>query len=218
MLERTRLFMITATNVAVLCYAAGLAWPWPSSSSSSSFVVEAWWGTRCDPPCVRGNERIMRQKEHGTSHGPVQANLRWNCDAEIADRICNFNRHYAERSDYWSDTATFLQQETGETLPVLFYDSNTGRLLFTVPVNRTWHDFMQESRTHGWPSFRDAEVHWDNVRVLPNGETVSTAGTHLGHNLPDELGNRYCINLVSIAGFPVVVAPSTKSIPKQRQR
>lgn len=203
--------MITATNVAALFYAARLAWP--SSSSSPSFVVvEARRGTRCDPPCVRGNERIMRQKEHGTSSVPVQTNLRWNCNAKIADRICNFNRHYAERSDYWSDTSTFLQEETGE-LPVQFYDSNTGRLLFTVPVNRTWEDFVLESRKEGWPSFRDGEVNWDNVRVLPNGETVSTAGTHLGHNLPDELGNRYCINLVSIAGLPVA-APSVKSVPQ----
>jgi peptide methionine sulfoxide reductase MsrB len=31
---------------------------------------------------------------------------------------------------------------------------------------------------------------------------VSLAGTHLGHNLPDSKGNRYCINLVSVAGYP----------------
>lgn len=40
-------------------------------------------------------------------------------------------------------------------------------------------------QSHGWPSFRDAEVIWDDVRVLPDGEAVSVAGTHLGHNLPD---------------------------------
>ena len=62
--------------------------------------------------------------------------------------------------------------------------------------------FIEESRIHGWPSFRDDEVVWENVRVLPNGETVSIDGTHLGHNLPDRKGNRYCINLVSIAGNP----------------
>jgi hypothetical protein len=39
-------------------------------------------------------------------------------------------------------------------------------------------------------SFRDAEVVWDNMRVLPNGEAVSVDGTHLGHNLPDRSGNR----------------------------
>jgi peptide methionine sulfoxide reductase MsrB len=38
--------------------------------------------------------------------------------------------------------------------------------------------------------------------VLGNGETRSVDGTHLGHNLPDWKGNRYCINLVSVAGLP----------------
>ena len=39
--------------------------------------------------------------------------------------------------------------------------------------------------TAGLCAFRDEEVNQDNVRVLPNGETVSVDGTHLGHNLPD---------------------------------
>jgi peptide methionine sulfoxide reductase MsrB len=93
-----------------------------------------------------------------------------------------------------------LAEEKGG--PVTFYDSNTGKPLFKAPVGRSWQEFIHESKVHGWPSFRDAEVYWENVRVLPNGETVSTAGTHLGHNLPDSR-NRYCINLVSIAGNPV---------------
>ena len=38
--------------------------------------------------------------------------------------------------------------------------------------------------------------------MLPDGEAVSVDGTHLGHNLPDGKGNRYCINLVSVAGRP----------------
>jgi peptide methionine sulfoxide reductase MsrB len=81
-----------------------------------------------------------------------------------------------------------------------FYDSNTGKLLFTAPINRSWNEFLTESKYHGWPSFRDQEVNWDNVRVLKDGETVSVDGTHLGHNLPDSNGRRYCINLVSVAG------------------
>jgi peptide methionine sulfoxide reductase MsrB len=40
------------------------------------------------------------------------------------------------------------------------------------------------------------------MRCLPNGEAVSLEGTHLGHNLPDRKGNRYCINLVSVAAPP----------------
>ena len=85
---------------------------------------------------------------------------------------------------------------------VTFYDSVTGRPLFIAPIGRSMADFLEESKAHGWPSFRDEEVVWDEVGCLPNGETVSLAGTHLGHNLPDARGNRYCINLVSIAGLP----------------
>jgi hypothetical protein len=46
----------------------------------------------CTAPCIPGTEDIMTQKEHGTSHTPVQENLRWKCDGDTADRICNFNR------------------------------------------------------------------------------------------------------------------------------
>ena len=157
----------------------------------------------CSPPCVPGDEAIMKPKAHGTSETPVQSNLQWKCSVKLADRICNFNRRYAEHAGYWEKQTTFLQEENEATAPVTFYDSNTGKPLFQAPgPNRTWRDFVEESRQHGWPSFRDDEVIWDQVRVLPNGETVSTAGTHLGHNIPDHKGNRYCINLVSIAGRP----------------
>lgn len=81
-----------------------------------------------------------------------------------------------------------------------FYDSVTGKPLFVAPRGRTMNQFLAESQVHGWPSFRDQEVVWDNVRTMRDGEAVSLTGTHLGHNLPDGNGNRYCINLVSIAG------------------
>ena len=61
-------------------------------------------------------------------------------------------------------------------------------------------DFWVESEEHGWPSFRDDEVNWDVVGCLSNGEVITIDGVHLGHNLPDSKGNRYCINLVCIAG------------------
>jgi len=64
---------------------------------------------------------------------------------------------------------------------------------------RSYAEFIIESRRHGWPSFRNPEVNFTNVRVLAGGETVSVSGTHLGHNLPDG-DDRYCINIVSIAG------------------
>ena len=70
------------------------------------------------------------------------------------------------------------------------------------PRARSFQQFVDESRSHGGPSFRDNEGNWDQVRVLDGGETVSVAGTHLGHNIPDHHGNRYCINLVCVAGRP----------------
>jgi len=155
------------------------------------------------PPVVMGDESMMSQKAHGTSETPVQKNLRWSCSDSIADNICNFNRHYAERAGYWERSTTFLKEEGQTTGEITFYDSNTGKPLFYGPRGRTWDQFVRESRQHGWPSFRDSEVDWDYVRVLPNGECISVDGTHLGHNLPDGKGNRYCINLVSVAGRPV---------------
>eukprot|EP01065_Artemidia_motanka_P039724 TRINITY_DN488_c0_g1_i3.p1 TRINITY_DN488_c0_g1~~TRINITY_DN488_c0_g1_i3.p1 ORF type:complete len:186 (+),score=35.72 TRINITY_DN488_c0_g1_i3:31-588(+) len=161
-------------------------------------------GKTFPPPCVMGPESIMSQKANGSTEQPVQKELRWGCDWETADRICCRNRHYAEHSGYFMKTS-FLKEESermqggGE---MEFFDSVTGKRLFTAPRGRTWKEFVDESRAHGWPSFRDAEVDWDNVRCLDGGECVSLAGTHLGHNIPDRSGSRYCINLVSVAGRP----------------
>lgn len=150
-------------------------------------------------PCVMGDESIMSPKAHGTSIVPVQSELRWGCDRKTADRICNYNRHYAEHSGYW-ETTNFIEEERSHGGEITFYDSNTGKPLFVAPRGRSFDQFLLESRNHGWPSFRDEEVVWDSVRVLPGGEAVSIDGTHLGHNLPDNKGSRYCINLVSVAG------------------
>mmetsp|Transcript_60749 Transcript_60749/g.83402 ORF Transcript_60749/g.83402 Transcript_60749/m.83402 type:complete len:207 (-) Transcript_60749:329-949(-) len=153
-------------------------------------------------PCVMGEESLMDQKEHGTSMTPVQSNLRWSCDVETADRICNFNRHYAEYAGYWESTSFLKEHSAASVLEngeITFYDSNSGKPLFYAPRGRTFDEFVSESKRHGWPSFRDEEVNWEFVRCLGNGEAVSVDGTHLGHNLPDGTGNRYCINLVSVA-------------------
>ncbi len=153
---------------------------------------------------IMGDESIMSSKEHGTSSKPVQPNLKYGVSVQLADRICNFNRHYAEHATYFEETEfeALARKELEEKNELTFYDSNTGKPLFIAPRGRTFDEFLVESRRHGWPSFRDEEVVWDNVRVLEDGESVSVDGTHLGHNLPDRSGNRYCINLVSVAGQP----------------
>ena len=150
-----------------------------------------------------GDESIMSKKEHGTSSQPVQSDLLYGVSNQLADKICNFNRHFAENGGSFESTP-FEAVVMSAKGPVTFYDSVTGKPLFVAPLNRSAEQFISESKIHGWPSFRDDEVVWENVRVLKNsGETVSVDGTHLGHNLPDRSGNRYCINLVSIAGKPV---------------
>jgi peptide methionine sulfoxide reductase MsrB len=152
---------------------------------------------------ILGDESIMAPKAHGTSENPVQDTLRFGVSTKLADKICNYNRHFAEMSGYF-ESSSFEDELRKANGPLVFYDSVTGKPLFKAPINRSVDEFLQESYVHGWPSFRDQEVVWENVRILRNsGETVSVDGTHLGHNLPDKKGNRYCINLVSIAGSPI---------------
>jgi len=98
---------------------------------------------------IMADESVMSPKSHGTSESPVQKNLRWNCDNDTADRICNFNRHYAEHAGYWESTS-FLKTVKDEDLPIKFHDSVTGALLFQAPVGRSIEDFVKESKSHGW--------------------------------------------------------------------
>ena len=153
---------------------------------------------------ILGDESIMSQKAHGTCATPVQDNLKYGCDFETADRVCCHNRHYAEHSGYSFTSKITWKDEIKDQGEVTYYDSVSGKPLFIAPKGRTLDAFLAESRSHGWPSFRDEEVVWENVRCLPNGEAISLDGTHLGHNLPDKSGNRYCINLVSVAGNPTI--------------
>lgn len=105
-----------------------------------------------------------------------------SCDVSTADRICCFNRHYAEFAGYW-ETTSFLK-EVDQEKETTYYDSVTGKPLFIAPRGRSFEEFVKESKSHGWPSFRDEEVVWENVRCLRDGEAVSVDGTHLGHNIP----------------------------------
>ena len=86
----------------------------------------------------------------------------------MADRISNFNRHYAEPSGYWTKVTSFVQEIDNAAAaskapgsapkPIQFYDSVTGKPLFVAPVGRSFEDWKKESLSHGWPSFRDNEV------------------------------------------------------------
>ena len=98
------------------------------------------WNTHAGSYPIMGDESLMARKEHGTSHHPVQTDLRYNCDRKVADRICNFNRHYAEHAGYFMTTAwpTLIAKDLATT----YYDSNSGNPLFHAPVNRSFSDFL----------------------------------------------------------------------------
>lgn len=193
-----RSFLTNVVTAAVL----------PSLILSNPSSASAFGGFKAfeNGPLVYGDDSIMDQKGHGTTASPVQADLRYGVSNKLADKISSFNRVFAEMGGYFEGTS--FEKEVRDLVattggPVTFYDSVSGKPLFVAPKGRSVDDFIEESKVHGWPSFRDEEVVWESVRVLrSSGETVSTVGTHLGHNLPDRNGNRYCINLVSIAGSP----------------
>merc|ERR1719319_368873 len=115
-------------------------------------------------------------------------------------QICCANSRYAEPSGYFKTKGLFRKLTPENT--TIFYDSTCGLPLFEAPIGRTFDSWEKESIAHGWPSFRDEEVIWENVLLEEDGtgETVSVCGTHLGHNIPDYSGNRYCINLACISG------------------
>lgn len=154
------------------------------------------------PKILIGNSEIMNQKIHGTCKLKTSDNIKFGCSRELCDNICCFNRKFAEKENYWSDTS-FIQDiiyDIWNEEPIYFYDTISNIPLFYAPINRNWSDFLYETLNHGWPSFRLDEVIKENVRILDSGEVVSVEGTHLGHLLSDKLGYRFCINLVSISG------------------
>ena len=142
---------------------------------------------------------------------------------EGAERSC----YFTECKDF-TNRMQWKRGEENEPEPIVFYDSVSGKPLFVAPVERTMDAFLGESLRHGWPSFRQAEVVWcacsshsrylkhlpglhghacrvlltcrENVRVIDSFEVVSVDGTHLGHQLPDSSGPRFCINLCCVAG------------------
>lgn len=78
---------------------------------------------------VRGDEReIMSPKAVGTCSSHVQPQLRFGCQPQLAERICCFNRHYAEPSGFLDDTQFYEVMRAAEDSgqPVTFYDSISG--------------------------------------------------------------------------------------------
>jgi len=123
-------------------------------------------------------------------------------DYDLADRICCNNHRYAEPSGYHTSPEVDFYAKLDPNVEHVFYDSVCGIPLFIAPRGRSFDDFVAESMDHGWPSFRPDEIVSENVIIHFGGRMESTCLTHLGHNLPEEGIDRYCIDLVCIAGVP----------------
>ena len=171
------------------------------------------------PKTPKGLEVQQHMVHHDQAYGSCVMQpsagppLRWESNPRTADKICCQNRNFVnhflrEGWGYWESTSFRESNKISErSHEVTFYDVASGLPVFIAPRGRSWITFLTEWKYTGWPSFRDAEVVWENVVVLPDGETASVNGTHLGHNLPDGR-NRYHANLVCIsAPGPRIPAP-----------
>jgi len=129
--------------------------------------------------------------------------LNMSLEYDLADFICCNNHRYAEDQGYltWPEINLFGRLDP-QAEDFVFYDSVCNIPLFIVPRGRSFDEFKEESIHHGWPSFRPAEMISEHVILHDNGRMESICGTHLGHNLPSNGIDRYCIDLVCIAGTP----------------
>jgi len=131
----------------------------------------------------------------------MQQDLKYGCSDyhDRYDYVCCDNSHYAEHAGFLNKVNLWSQIDSeGVTT---YYDSVCNVPLFRAPIGRSFEEFQEESNHHGWPSFRTEEILWDNIVVKDGGEVLSKqCKTHLGHNLPDSKGDRFCINLMCIAG------------------
>lgn len=151
---------------------------------------------------------------------PVQSELRYNMShsnavedfafpllsgESLADAICcdaNF-LPYAEPQHTFSRPDVALFSKLDATGTTTFYDSVCGIPLFIAPRGRSFADFEADTTEHGWPSFRPAEMVAGNVLTdKSTGYVTSKCGTHLGSFLPDEKGDRWCLDLECVAGSP----------------
>merc|ERR1712176_1669915 len=121
---------------------------------------------------------------------------------DLADFICCNNHRWPEDKGYLTWPEIDLFSRLDPNAETIFYDSVCGLPLFIAPRGRSFEEFKEESIYHGWPSFRPDEIVSENVIIHPDGRMESKCLTHLGHNLPKDGIDRYCIDLICMAGAP----------------
>ena len=122
---------------------------------------------------LRQGSKSSAPKGHGTCERGVQRQLRWGCDREVSDRICCYNRRFAEHPGYWASTRLRQMRSTplppssavgGE--PLTFFDSVYGLPCYHVGgAGRSWSEFERESCSR-LAELPRLGVNWQHVRVL----------------------------------------------------
>jgi hypothetical protein len=167
-------------------------------------------------PAAFGRVHTRPSPDQDACQGPVQDDLRFGISGRdtatvpvlvdpgesLAEAVCCDKRvvDFAEPQFLFNDPDILLWSKLDKGVTT-FYDSVCGLPLFQAPVNRSLGDFERDTEGHGWPSFRSAEVFYDNVVTNKStGFVTSKCGTHLGSYLPDNEGPRWCMDLSCIAG------------------
>jgi len=157
-------------------------------------------------------------KEFNTCSQPIQDNLRFGISGRntsagtllpvdenetLAAAVCCDSRllPYAEPQFLYEAPDIQLMSKLDKNGVTTWYDSSCGIPLFKSPVGRNFSAFEEDTKEHGWPSFRSAEVITENVMTNEtSGYVTSKCGTHLGSYLPDAQGPRWCIDLSCVSG------------------
>ena len=169
---------------------------------------------------LRGAIALGQDVFNNTCSSAVQSNLRYNISKTsaiadfpfplpqsetLAQAVCcdNAFKAYAEPRETYARPDVNLFSRMNQDGTTIFYDSICGIPLFEAPKGRSFEDFKADTTEHGWPSFRPEELIQGNSRIInATGEVVSKCGTHLGSFLPDEKGDRWCLDLSCLSGSP----------------
>ena len=108
----------------------------------------------------------MKPKKNGFCVDSIQDDLKFGVDRVNASTICCFIRSLNDPSSYAFDTKWIEEITANGDNEFTYYDSVTGKPLFIAPRGRTFDKFYYESLDCGYPSFKDEEVVWENVRSL----------------------------------------------------
>jgi hypothetical protein len=190
---------------------------WTEGAAGTFDMQVAWIGAGSPSSRLAAPLGLLDPHNH-TCNGYPQKELKYNVSGRrasdylpfptlplegLAEAVCCDSAFalYAEPQDFFNrPDVNLFGLIANATSPITFYDSVCGIPVFRAPVNRSMESFRNESLEHHWPSFRTAEIFAENIITRPDGVVVSKCGTHLGSNLPDQQGDRYCIDLSCISG------------------